>query len=397
MESFSEAFGIANAVIDVDGTVIVHAGWQDVCAGFHRANAETCSRCVESDTSLAASMMQGAHFAVYACPNGLVDAAAPIIVAGEHVANVFTGQLLTEPPDLEAFRRQARQFGFDEASYLDSVSRVPVLPKERIESVTRLYAQLAAMLADSGLDRIKELEAKEQLEKEVHDRKIAESLASDFATRLQAMTRRYADAQETERRRLARELHDRVSSSLTAIGLGLGLIESQLPGESDAGIRDRLSVTRELLKDAMLNAREISHDLHPAVLEYGGVFPALEDYAPKYYSQTGIVVEITGSDRGIRLPAEAEIALYRIAQEALANCAKHAGAETVTIELNSRDDHILFVISDDGSGFDVSNFISGGNLGGLGLLSMRERAESIGGKLNLTSVSGSGTRITVEI
>ena len=397
MDSFSEALGIANAVLDVDGTVIVHAGWQDVCVGFHRVNAETCRRCVESDTSLAESMVRGAPYAIYPCHNGLVDAAAPIIVADKHVANIFTGQLLTEPPDIEVFRRQARQFGFDEERYLDSISRVPIVPKERLESITRLYAQLAAMLADNGLDRIKELVAREQLEKEVRERKIAESSALDFATRLQVMTRRHAGAHESERRRLARDIHDRVSSNLTAIGLGLGLIESQLPGDAAASIRDRLAITREVLKDTMLTAREISHDLHPAVLEYGGVYPALEDYARKYSGQTGIEVEMTGKDRGIRLSPDAEIALYRIAQEALTNCAKHADARTVTIEFNGDAEHALFVISDDGIGFDSTWLSNGWDRPGLGLLSMRERAEAIGGKLTLDSAPGLGTRVMVEI
>lgn len=163
MESFSNVIGIANAVIDVDGTVIVHAGWQDACTGFHRVNAETCRRCVESDTSLVESMTRGAPFAVYRCLNGLVDTAAPIVVDGQHVANVFTGQFLTEPPDLKFFSQQARQFGFDEANYLDAISRVPVLPRERVESITRLYAQLAAMLADNGLGRLKEIRIAEKL------------------------------------------------------------------------------------------------------------------------------------------------------------------------------------------------------------------------------------------
>src|SRR3989338_7228805 len=82
MESFSQVIGIANAVIDVDGIVITHAGWQDVCTRFHRVNAETCQRCIESDTSLVESMTRGTQYAIYRCHNGLVDTAAPIIVEG---------------------------------------------------------------------------------------------------------------------------------------------------------------------------------------------------------------------------------------------------------------------------------------------------------------------------
>ena len=397
MESFSQVIGIADAVIDVDGIVIAHAGWQDACTSFHRVNAETCRRCIESDTSLAESMTRGLPFAIYRCHNGLVDAAAPIIVGDQHVANVFTGQFLSEPPDIEFFRLQARKFGFDEASYLEAISKVPVLPKDRIEAVTRLYAQLAAMLANNGLDRLKERAANERLEREIRDRKSAESSAFDLAAHLQVMTRRYVGAQESERRRLARELHDRVSSSLTAIGLSLGLIERQLPRDAAASIRARLSDTGALVKETILTAREISHDLHPSVLEYGGILPELEDYGRKFSGHTGIAVEVTGQNRDIRLPPEKEIALYRIAQEALTNCAKHAGASTVTIALDGDDEQAVFVISDDGAGFDLIRLSDGENMPGVGLLSMRERAEAIGGKLTLQSAPGSGTRITVEI
>jgi len=164
MESFSQVIGIANAVIDVEGTVIVSAGWQTACTDFHRVNSETCHRCIESDTSLVESMTRGTSYAVYRCLNGLVDTAAPIMVGDAHVANVFTGQFLTEAPDLAFFRKQAQQFGFDESSYLDAIAKVPVLAQERVESVTRLYAQLAGMLADNGLDRLKQKQATAELE-----------------------------------------------------------------------------------------------------------------------------------------------------------------------------------------------------------------------------------------
>ena len=151
-----------------------------------------------------------------------------------------------------------------------------------------------------------------------------------------------------------------------------------------------------MVKDTIANAREISHDLHPAVLEYAGVLAALEDYGRKYFGHTGIAVEVVGLDREIQLPPETAIALYRIAQEALTNCAKHSDAKTVTIELDGDAEHVRFVISDDSSGFDLTRLTYGDITPGLGLLSMRERAEAIGGKLTLESAPGSGTRITVE-
>ena len=182
MVNFSQVLGIANAVIDIDGTVIVQAGWQEACIGFHRANSKSCSRCVASDTSLATSMMQGSNYAVYRCHNGLVDTAAPIYVEGEHVASVFTGQFLTEAPDFDFFRQQARQFGYDEESYLASIARLPILRNEQVESATRLYAQLAGMLADNGLNQRKLIQTSEKLAN------LNRSLEQTITERTQALT-----------------------------------------------------------------------------------------------------------------------------------------------------------------------------------------------------------------
>ena len=177
MDSFCQVIGAPNAVLEVDGTILAGAGWQRACTHFHRVNPDSCKRCLQSDTSLVESMTRGVPYAVYRCLNGLVDAAAPILVDGRHVANVFTGQFLTEPPDLDFFRAQARQFNFDEAPYLEAISKIPVISQDRVESITRVYAQLASMLADSGLDRLRQKEAaaesahlNEVLEQRVLDR-----------------------------------------------------------------------------------------------------------------------------------------------------------------------------------------------------------------------------------
>jgi len=204
--------------------------------------------------------------------------------------------------------------------------------------------------------------------------------------------------QELEKRRLARELHDKVSSNLTAINLNLGLIVSQLPQPLDDRLRPRLSDTVSLIKETMVCARDISTDLHPAVLDYSGVVHALQDYGRLFMARTGVSVVIADSEEELRFSPEKEIALYRIAVEALTNCLKHAQAHSVTIALNREEDRVTLTIADDGCGFDpaaLARFTQGGQQPGLGLLSMRERAESIGGQFILESAPGKGTRITV--
>jgi diguanylate cyclase (GGDEF)-like protein/PAS domain S-box-containing protein len=163
LDSFHQVIGIGNAVIDKDGRVIAHAGWQAACTDFHRAHPDSCQRCIESDTTLVERLRAGADYVVYDCLNGLVDTASPIVVNGMHLASVFTGQFLTRPPDLAFFRAQARQFGFDEAKYLEAIARVPVIPRERVEKTTQLCARLAATLAESGMDRLRQKRATEEL------------------------------------------------------------------------------------------------------------------------------------------------------------------------------------------------------------------------------------------
>lgn len=103
MESFHQVLGIANAVIDVDGQVLDQVGWQEACANFHRVNPESRQHCVEGDTALVKNMTCGRRHAVYKCLNGLVDTASPTMVAGQHMANVFSGQFLQRRPILNSF------------------------------------------------------------------------------------------------------------------------------------------------------------------------------------------------------------------------------------------------------------------------------------------------------
>lgn len=219
MDSFSEVIGTANAVIDSDGTVIASAGWLDACRCFHRANEKTRRLCLDSDTSLVSRLTQGAAFAVYRCPNGLVDTAAPIILKGRHVANVFAGQFLTEAPDFDFFRRRARLFGFDEEAYLDAIAKVPILSQERIEALTRLYAQLAGMLADNGIDRIEQIKAAQALAQ------VNANLEATVLARTQDLER--ANAVLLHREQALQESHQALRSILKASLDGYWRVDKQ--------------------------------------------------------------------------------------------------------------------------------------------------------------------------
>ena len=154
MDSYCDAVGIPSAVIDLEGNVFARTRWQRICMDFHRVNTETCARCIESDTVLSGQLQEGEQFSLYQCGNGLTDAASPIIINGRHVANVFIGQFLLEPPDTDFFRRQAAAFGFDERAYMAALADVPIVPREKLPPILKYLTTCAQLLAEIGLDRI---------------------------------------------------------------------------------------------------------------------------------------------------------------------------------------------------------------------------------------------------
>jgi PAS domain S-box-containing protein len=150
LENFCDAVGIGAAIIDMQGEVFVGARWQPICTDFHRVHPETLARCIESDTKLATQMKEGQNFSIYRCPQGLTDAASPIVVDGRHVANCFVGQFLLEEADREYFRRQAKQYGFDTSDYLQALEQVPVVQEDRLPAILGFltgFAELAATIA----------------------------------------------------------------------------------------------------------------------------------------------------------------------------------------------------------------------------------------------------------
>ncbi|MDP2640353.1 MAG: PAS domain S-box protein [Betaproteobacteria bacterium] len=233
------------------------------------------------------------------------------------------------------------------------------------------------------------------LQAEIKERRLAETAALSLAHRLRNMTRRLGEAQEVERRRLAAELHDGVCSNLAAIGLNLALLQKQLQHSDPASIESRLSGLIAQIDEAKANAKDISVDLRPLLLEDRDLFSALEEYARKFEGSTGIAVEVKGANSERLMPAEKKIALFRIAQEALTNCAKHARASSVAIEFDGDADHLRLSVADNGVGIDLAG-INGKDLG-LGLLSMQERAEAIGGRWQIDSAPGKGTRVIVSV
>jgi len=162
-ESYTAITGAVTAILELDGTILIATGWQDICTCFHRVNAVTASRCRESDTILAGELEKGRTYNIYKCKNGLVDVAVPIIIRGEHIANFFTGQFFTEEPDREFFIRQAAEFGFETDSYLQALQRVPIFSEVTIRSMMEFFTRLAQLIGEMGLARKELLLSNEKL------------------------------------------------------------------------------------------------------------------------------------------------------------------------------------------------------------------------------------------
>ncbi len=204
-------------------------------------------------------------------------------------------------------------------------------------------------------------------------------------------------AQEEERRRIAREIHDSLGQMLTAIKFNVEILEDAagLQTEED---RKRLADIKSLLDNAMSEAREISYNLMPSVLVDFGLVPALQFLGEQFSKSNQLNVKVHANGVEGRLDSSIEVGLYRIAQEALNNIAKHADARDVNVQLIGNANSMRLIIEDDGKGFHFNRFEpQSSQRRGMGLVSMRERAASFNGVLLLDSHPGRGTEIIVEI
>jgi PAS domain S-box-containing protein len=232
---------------------------------------------------------------------------------------------------------------------------------------------------------------------DVTHKKAIEQERLEHAQRFAQLSRELVAVQEEERRRLARELHDRTSPNLVAVAFNLQVIAKKLPPDVARDIRSRLVDTNALLDNTIANIRDVTADLHPSALDHAGLLAALEEYGRQFMHRTGITVQVTGRCGDPGIGPDRQSALFRIAQEALTNCAKHARARVIKVTLESGRDGVCMEIADDGAGFDAALLKEHGESSGLGLLTMRERAEFAGGSFSFVSQPGKGTRVQVRM
>jgi signal transduction histidine kinase len=216
-------------------------------------------------------------------------------------------------------------------------------------------------------------------------------------TQQQELLKRLITAQEDERKRVARELHDELGQSLSALSLHSEVIGKFIHSDPERAL-EQLSLTRELIGKTTQQMYELILALRPSVLDDLGLAAALRSHAERLFNGSGITFELDSAGLGKRLPPSIEIALYRIFQEALSNVLRHSGADQIKITLTRRGGAFVGEIGDNGHGFNLEAIDWEANSPHrLGLMGMQERVAQCGGSMDISSREGEGTRIQVRI
>jgi two-component system CheB/CheR fusion protein len=233
---------------------------------------------------------------------------------------------------------------------------------------------------------------------DITQRKQSEKKRASQSLLIEELSHRLVQAHEQARRRFSRELHDRTSPNLAALRINLDIItQASAEVRASAAYSDRIEDTRALIKDTTLSVRDICAELHPPALDAGGLLGVVQSYAQPFAKRTGLQVRVQCPHDEVRLAPSLELALFRIVQEALTNCAKHACAKVVLVRLQLDSSPKLLSVLDDGAGFELEPHDGVLQSRGQGLRNMKETAEFVGGRFGLESVPGRGTRVFVEL
>ncbi len=306
-ESFTNITGIASALLDLNGTILIATGWKDICTQYHRIHPVTSERCRESDTVLASQLKMGQKYNIYQCKNGMVDVAVPIVINDVHVGNLFIGQFFFKPPDIDFFRRQAADFGFDESAYLKALSQVPIFSEEQIMQFLNFLTKTAVLIGDMGVTRLKLLETNYELEK--HRASLEEMVAD--RTRTLELTNRNLQNEIEQRKTMEdelRKMRDDLELRVQERTAELARVNQNLLSE----IRERTRTQNALLLDesrleTLLELNEMSD----------AAITTLTDYVLEK------AVQLTGSTIGYLAftnEDESILTMYSWSHEAMAEC-----------------------------------------------------------------------------
>ncbi|OGW33089.1 MAG: hypothetical protein A2X59_08985 [Nitrospirae bacterium GWC2_42_7] len=213
---------------------------------------------------------------------------------------------------------------------------------------------------------------------------------------LRLYAKRLGEIEETLRKRLAQELHDKIGRDLAVLSINLNIVSEKLPDKVRKKVGEHIKESVRLVEETAEYIRDIMAELRPPLLDEYGLVSATNWYAEKFFKQTGISVKVQAPKMISRMSIDVETAFFRIAQEALTNAAKHAQADSLIINIEMTNRIFRMTITDNGKGFSLQDTTESKKQSGWGLINMQERAEAIGGQFKINSSPGKGTQIIVE-
>ena len=269
-----------------------------------------------------------------------------------------------------------------------------------LKRIVEALSQRTVELAASNLELSQEIAQRKFVEQalkksERHYSKLLEQ-SDRLQEQLRQLSRQILSAQEEERKRISRELHDVIAQTLMGINLRLSSLKKEA-AKNTKGLELNIANTQKLVEKSVSIIHEFARELRPAVLDDLGLIPALHSYMKDFTERTGVRTHLTAFAAVEELDTARRTVFFRVAQEALSNIARHAKASRVELNIQKMPDCICMKIEDDGRAFDVERVMSRAGTKRLGLLGMRERMVMVGGTFDVVSVPGKGTTITAQI
>jgi signal transduction histidine kinase len=307
-----------------------------------------------------------------------VDEKRPIVVA----------DIRDEPP-ATAWKKEAENQGWQ------ALVATPLLSHNRLVGVLAAYADRPHAFNASDVATLMSLAS--QAAVAIHNAQLFAELESQREV-LHRVSLRLVNAQEEERRHISRELHDELGQALTALKINLDVARRSLTPDMPEKLNQSVNEASSLAVQTLESARNLSLELHPAILDDLGLVSALRWEIDRYERRTDQTVQFKADLSDVELKPELEITIYRIVIEALTNIARHARATAITVQVGAEHEQVVVEIADDGVGFDVGAWVTSPNeRRSLGLVGMRERAGLLGGELEVISQSGHGTRVVARL
>jgi PAS domain S-box-containing protein len=302
----------------------------------------------------------------------------PEMFLGRHVRDV-----LPPPLGTEVMRYLAKSAGSDEPEVLEY--------SLEIEGEERHYeARLIGMEGDKTLSIVRDVTDRQRAALALKE---SQQNLNQSHTQVRSLLGRLIDVQESERRRISRELHDDLSQKIATLSVAISRLKRRVP-LADADLVAELDELRQMTNSLTNEIRRLSHQLHPAVLEHLGLVTALESYIGNFRDEEQIEVSLTAEIGDERVPFQTSICIYRVAVEALRNVSRHSGAASAAISLKRENSSLELRVSDSGTGFDVDGFRKGG---GLGLVSIEERLRLLHGSCEIQSSPEKGTTLVARV